>query len=143
MKKPSVSELVGRFREIMDVALLPLECNEDGESNVRLHQTRWVRILVIRNLVDTSRVSVVVELALPKHANSRATECQELVEYESMMMTDTYALLEGMITHLQYLGKIHESGFGLELIEHGCLWVVSRDFTEMPNEDIFKLLLPP
>ena len=143
MKKPSVSELVGRFREIMDVALLPLECNEDGESNVRLHQTRWVRILVIRNLVDTSRVSIVVELALPKYAYSRATGCQEKAEYESMMTVDTYVLLEGMITHLQYLRKIHESGFDLELIEHGCLWIASRDFTEMPNENTFKLLLPP
>ena len=143
MKRPTASELVRRFREIIDVALLPLECNEEGESIVRLHQTRWVRILVIRNLVDTSRVSIVVELALPKQAYSPATECQEQAEDESMMTADMQELLEGMITHLQYMRSLHESDFDLELIEYGCLWVASRDFTEMPNEDIFKLLLPP
>ena len=142
MKRSSVSKLVRRFKEIMDGALLPLEWNADGESIALLHQTGWVRMLVIRRLVDTIRVSIVVELALPRYAYSRVAESQEQAK-QGLMRADTCALLEGMLVHLQYLRNLHESGFALEMIEHGCLWTASRDFTEMPSEDMFKLLLPP
>jgi hypothetical protein len=48
-----------------------------------------------------------------------------------------------MINHLQYLQKLNQTGFSLDIIKHDCLWTASQSFSETPPREIFELLVPP
>lgn len=140
----TIKQLMEKYQKIIST---PIESttstfNESGETVEILLQTNSMRILVIRESVNPQTVSLEVEVWLPNrnpntlHTESKSTETQ--LEDEDLSTT-----LTKMIDHLQYLLKLQQSGFILDVIKHDCLWTASKSFSETPSRDVFELLIPP
>ena len=116
--------------------------NESGETVEILLQTNSLRILVIRESVNPQRASLEVEVWLP---NRNPTPLDtELKTTETELKNESLSTtLSKMIDHLEYLRKLHQSGFTLDVIKHDCLWTASQSFTEIPSRELFELLVPP
>lgn len=113
----------------------PSSFNESGESLATLIQTSTLRILLVRSAENPKNVAVEVEVWLPSR-NSEPLSDDTSDE-------DLSAILSRMISHLQYLLRLHKSGFTLDVIKHDCLWTASRSFTKTPSRELFELLIPP
>ena len=140
----TIDQLMEKFQKII---CTPIESptptfNESGETVELLLQTNSMRILVIRESVNPQTVSLEVEVWLPNRnhntldAKSKTTETE--LEDEDLSIT-----LSRMIDHLQYLLKLQQSGFILDVIKHDCLWTASKSFTKKPSRALFELLIPP
>ncbi len=139
-----IDQLMEKYQKIIST---PIESptpifNESGETVEILLQTNSMRILVIRESVNPQTVYLEVEVWLPNHypntldTKSKTTETE--LEDEDLSTT-----LSRMIDHLQYLLKLQQSGFTLDVIKHDCLWTASKSFTETPSRALFELLIPP
>ena len=128
-------ELKNAYRELMEKTIIISDCNDDGDFIATLCQTQWIRVLLVRR-PDHGRESLVnVELSLP--------ECAfEMVDL-SVSGRDAIGLLDDMITHLQYMKQLGNSGFTLDVIGHDCLWTASCFFPGILEDEMFELLLPP
>lgn len=140
----SIDQLMEKFQKIIST---PAESptptyNESGETVEILHQTNSMRILVIRESVNPQTVSLEVEVWLPnRNPNTLDTESEKTeTEREDEDLSTT---LSRMINHLQYLLKLQQSGFTLDVIKHDCLWTASKSLSETPSRALFELLIPP
>ena len=140
----TIDQLLEKFQKIIST---PAESpsppfNESGETVEILLQTNSMRILVIRESVNPQTVNLEVEVWLPnRNPNTFDTESQTAETERDD--EDLSTSLSRMIDHLQYLLKLQQSGFTLDVIKHDCLWTASKSFTETPSRDLFELLIPP
>lgn len=111
-----------------------LTVNEDGESIESLCETDWARILLIRTNDDPGSINVEVEISLPKSITGHCSKPTTQVARDS---------LKSMITHLEYLLKLEDFGFELDLVGEDCLWTASKMSTEVISEEMLKALIPP
>ena len=122
----------------MDVPLSELEYNEEGESLTMLHQTEWVRIILVRSTETPGFVIVEVEVSLPSSAYET---CPGTLDDSSRI--DMENVLSNAIAHLNYLMGLHNNGFTLDVIDQNCLWTASQKIDSEPNGTLFDTLVPP
>jgi hypothetical protein len=135
MKMIESCELKNAYRELLEKTITNLDCDDDGDFIVTLCQTQWIRVLLVRRPNHGRESLVNVELSLP--------ECAfEMVDI-SASDRDVLGLLDGMITHLQYIKHLGNYGFTIDVIGYDCLWTASCFFLDMPEDELFELLLPP
>ena len=139
----NAEELMKKYQQLSAKPLdSPTMKNESGESITALYQSASLRILLLRTLEAPEIISIEVEVWLPgnnsdissKDANPPSNE----LENEKLG-----AILSQMVDHLQYLLRLHQSGFMLDVIKHDCLWTASKSFEKPPNRKVFDILLPP
>ena len=114
---------------------------ESGESVAILFESSSLRILLLRKLEEPDNVSVEVEVWLPdnpKDCSLVSTSLPNASENQKLGV-----ILAEMITHLQYLYRLYQFGFTLDIIKHDCLWTASHTFKKPPDSELFKVLLPP
>ena len=139
----NTEELMKKYQQLTAKPLdSPSVKNESGESVASLYQSSSLRILVLRTSEEPDTVSVEVEVWLPGNNSDSGSgdSNQTSTESENEKLG---AVLSQMIDHLQYLLRLHQSGFMLDVIKHDCLWTASKSFEKLPNREIFDLLLPP
>ncbi len=139
----NTEELMKRYQELANKPLdSPSMQNESGEFVSPLIQTTSLRILLIRTFTEPDVVTVEVEVWLPgRHANNSSIKSNHSgasPENENLSST-----LSQMITYLQYLHRLNQAGFALDVIKHDCLWTASQAFEKLPSREMFELLLPP
>jgi hypothetical protein len=136
-------ELMKKYKQLAAKPLTsPSIQNESGESIQSLFQSPSLRILLLRTSENPSTVSVEVEVWLPNISLSNGSEGSENTSGDSDN-EKLGAILAQMITHLQYLLRLHQAGFTLDVIKHDCLWMASKMFEKPPSRDLFDLLVPP
>lgn len=137
----NLEELMQKYQQLTTSAVNSSLLSELGESVTPLMQTTSLRILLLRTTKDPKTVSIEVEVWLPNHKESRdetLDNSQDKPKKDNLSHT-----LSRLIELLQYLLRLHESGFTLDVIKHDCLWTASRSFSKPPSRKMFKLLLPP
>lgn len=130
----SAQSLKKRFKQLMGETPTSSQYNEEGEFITTLAETAWIRLYVIRVLVDPESVTIEVEFSLPKAIVSQP--CKPKMKKGQKNLTD-------MITHLEYLRRLYENGFTVEFTGCECLWTATRTFSKQPKEDLFTVLQPP
>jgi len=130
----SAIDLEKRYQEILNLKESSVLYNQEGEAILTLCKTQWIRILVVRKPGPTEPSSIEVELSVPDCvAQAGATPTRD----------DHRDLLNGVIIHFEYLKKLFEAGFAVDLIAGDCLWTAYREIETEPDIRFFELLTPP
>ena len=94
-----------------------------------IHRTPWVRILLDRDSEENKVRSIEVEISLP-----------ETIETDK---SDSSEIIDRLSEHLQYLQHLMEYGFELSVIGTGCIYCASKEIQDIPEDNVFRALLPP
>lgn len=94
-----------------------------------IHRTPWVRILLDRDSEENKVRSIEVEISLP-----------ETIETDK---SDSSEIIDRLSEHLQYLQHLREYGFELSVIGTGCIYCASKEIQDIPEDNVFRALLPP
>ena len=125
-----VSELMELYKQFMSE---PIEPTIDNERASLLFQTKWLRVLMMRERNSPDAISIDVEISFP------------LVAHSDLQDETTDALLQDIvlktIKHLKYLLTLADHGYGLGIIGESCLWTASKRFTQPPTLEEFEVLL--
>ena len=117
MDKPIVSEAV-----------------DNPEIITSLWQSDWVRILLVRNIDNPECTTIEIESSLPLHIQGEYKNIEDGLK--------TRDLLNGMISTLEYLLRLQEAGFTLDIIGQDCMWTAYYEFDSLPGEKFFHQLIP-
>ena len=102
-----------------------------SELFVVISETEWIRILLLKTTQDEEiTISIEVELSLPK--------CVARGDLQNRK-----TLLSDMVTHLEYLQKLYEIGFELEVMRTDCLWTATKTLDSVPSQELCQSLTPP
>lgn len=129
----SKPDLYQRFKDIMNTPLSSMSA-DDPEIISHLYQTDWVRILVIRNADNLDWTTIEIESSLPQMIQGEHKDIKKATQVQT--------LIEGMIKTLEYLLRLQESGFSLDIIGQDCMWTAYKEFDTVPDEKLFEIILP-
>jgi hypothetical protein len=99
--------------------------NEEGECTSSFFENDWLRMLIVRTPENPNIVSIEVEVSLP------AQKTRNLV-----------SVLKEVNDHNQFLLRLSDMGFELDLIGFECMWTASKIFEEIPDITVFEALAP-
>ena len=119
-----------RFQEILRSPIDPSGVYDTGESIDLVWKTDWVAISLIRRLTFPISLGILAEISMPVL----------IVDNDS---TKHAALPDDVILHKEYLRKLIDAGFDLQVIGEECLWVAAKDFKEIPPSEVLAMLFPP
>jgi hypothetical protein len=130
---PLVSNLQQRYQQIMEE---PLK-DDAVESVSLLFCNDWVRIMIIRDSQLADVCSIEVELSMPSCViDPSPTESESQQEL-------AVSFIEKMMSHLEYLLMLRESGFLLGILSTECVWSASLHIQERPDCSFFEMIIPP
>jgi hypothetical protein len=139
----NLEELMQKYQQLSTKPLgAPSLENESGESVEALYHSSSLRILLLRTAEEPDHDTIEVEVWLPGPYSDGDSNSSSQSD-ETVKTGDLGEALSKMINHLQYLHRLHQSGFMLDVIKHDCLWTASRTFSEPPSRELFEVLLPP
>ncbi len=113
-----------RCEEIFFASVESLQFNADGVSLTELYRDNWIRILIVREEETTECFSLEIEFSTPS------------------IELDSKTLLSQAIAYLKYMQNLETIGFSLELVDQDWLWSAHRQFSKMPDQDFFEILIP-
>jgi hypothetical protein len=104
---------------------------EDGEESISiLCQNEWVRILTVYESETSEKWRIEVEVSLPSQKNPQSGK-------------DVREFVQNLIKHLDYLLRLDNEGLTLGVMSRDGLWTAYIDFVTLPEDRLFKTLIPP
>ena len=120
------SELKSKCKQAMSTP----PTDEDEESISILCQNDWVRILTVHDYDPADKWRIEVEVSLPMHTDSESGN-------------GVKNFIQSLIKHLEYLLRLDNEGLTLGVISRDGLWTAYLDIDDLPDDRIFKVLIPP
>lgn len=99
------------------------------EVTTLIHRTPWVRILLESDQQEDDSFTIEIEMSIPNSVGTEGSDSSELINE--------------LTEHLQYLQKLRDSGFELSVIGGGCIYCASKEIHEPPEDNLFRVLIPP
>ena len=99
------------------------------EVTTLIHRTSWVRILLEYNKQEGDFFFIEIEMCIP--------------DSNGASVADSSLIIDRLSEHLQYFQRLREVGFELLVIESGCIYCASKKLHETPEDNIFRILIPP
>ena len=113
----------------VEAKFILLSTEEEVGSTVPLQKTKWVRIVVEKDEYDGQLMNIIVEITPPSEDCHRKTT--EINKFDSF------------IIYIEYLKKLREISFDLDMIVPGCICCASMTVGAVPEDNIFRVLVPP
>lgn len=135
------SNLVKGYRQLISKPIKSALTDDHPERVVTIHETLWLKILLIRSLKDPDLVRLVVEVSFPNwvYALPVVLNNEKIIKEKSRRLPD---VLKEMVIHLEYLHKLSDVGFRLELLAEEGIWSASTELKQPPSKELFKALIP-
>ncbi|MHA3961938.1 MAG: hypothetical protein AM325_000235 [Candidatus Thorarchaeota archaeon SMTZ1-45] len=112
------------------LALNKLSLSENEESALVLYQSDWVRILTVRDAETSENWRIEVEVSLPRQPCPNTRK-------------DVKQSINNLIKHLEYLLRLDDEGLTIGVMSQDGLWTASLDIDDLPQDSLFKVLIPP
>ncbi len=134
------SDLVKGYRQLISKPIEFALTDDHPERVVTIHETVWLRILLIQNLKNPDIVRLVVEVSFPSwvYALPVVLNNDEVIKESSRNLPD---ILKEMVIHLEYLHKLSDVGFRLELLAEEGIWSASTELKQPPSKELFNALV--
>ncbi|MFX0079004.1 MAG: hypothetical protein ACFE8O_07140 [Candidatus Hermodarchaeota archaeon] len=135
------SDLVKSYQQLIGKPIEPALSEDFPERVMTVHETVWLRILLIRSVKHLDLVRLVVEVSFPNWVYEIPVSFNndEIIKESSLSLPD---VLKEMVIHLEYLHKLSDVGFRLELLAEEGIWSASTELKQPPSKELFKALVP-
>jgi len=127
----SPCDISSKLQELVETPPQSSEVGGSGYQESVLCRTEWVEILLMRSAEDPEILRIEVEVLVPAAAQPR----------EYPIPQDKMPL--NMVAHMEYLMKLLDMGFSLQVVGEECLWVATGQFAGIPPSDVVQELAPP
>lgn len=138
----NIDDIIRQYREASEMPGSSLEFNEAGESVTALHETPWVRILLIRRQTDPRGSRLEIEISPPSSGAGSDCGCgmkQRAGEFREI----TRRRILDLANSVEYMLRLHDAGFILDMAGAECTWTACGIFRSMPSRFLFELIAPP
>ena len=133
---PIASELLQRYHEILSEPVVSDACIS-GECVSMLHETSWVRMMIIRYQVAPNICSIEIEFSLPNRVIEIAFPSTAAAQEQA------HEYIENTVYHLKYLLRLQEAGFSLGILSPEGIWSAVLKIKGNPDVKLFEDILPP
>lgn len=110
----------------------------DTGRTVLLHDDGLVRIYLTKGQDSWEDITLEIEVFMGVRRSQKSFD-SELTDDVSLSRTQ---LIE-CISHIDYLLRLEEAGFNLEIVLDGCIWTARFQLKSRPSDQLFEIIVPP
>ena len=136
-----LSDLVEGYDLLRSISQLEPHSSETGRI-VLLHDGESVRIYLTREIDSWENITLEIEIFMGVNPNPIATPSESTPNYVAESSISRDQLIES-ISLLEYLIRLEESGFKLEIVSDGCIWTARLLMKDIPGSRLFGIIVPP
>jgi len=142
VKAVNIDDIMRHYRETSEMPASSLEFNEDGDSVTTIHETSWVRILLTRKRTDPKGALLEIEISPPSSGPGPDSDSHKKEETGETGEATRRRILD-LAKHVEYMLRLHDAGFILDMLGTECTWTAYGIFRSMPSRSLFELIAPP
>ncbi len=136
-----LSDLVEGFELLYSTSQLDPLYSETGRT-VLLHDDGSVRIYLVKEPDSWEDITLEIDIFMGVGRISdsiQANSSQDEVDYARL----SRAQLVECISYIEYLLRLEEAGFNLEIVLDGCIWTARYLVSMKPGSQLFEVITPP
>ncbi len=110
---------------------------ESGRT-VLLHDDGSVRIYLTKGQDSWEDITLEIEIFMGVRRNQKSSDSGSIDD----VSLSRIQLIE-CISHIDYLLRLEEAGFNLEIVLDGCIWTARFYLKSKPSAQLFEIIVPP
>lgn len=135
------TDLVEGYELLSSISQLDPVYSETGRI-VLLHDDGSVRIYLTKDPDSWEDITLEIEIFMGGSRNLKSVESKATDDYGSDLSLSRSQLVES-ISLMEYLLRLEESGFNLEIVLDGCIWTARCIVKNKPDLRLFGTIVPP
>jgi len=132
-----LTDLVEGFELLCSTSQLDPTYLETGRT-VLLHDDGSVRVYLTKGQDSWEDITLEIEIFMGVRRNQKSSKS----ESPDDVNLSRIQLIE-CISYIDYLLRLEEAGFNLEIVLDGCIWTARSHLKSKPSAQLFEIILPP
>ncbi|MFW9926906.1 MAG: hypothetical protein ACFFDM_09075 [Candidatus Thorarchaeota archaeon] len=135
-----LSDLVEGYELLCSTSQLDSFYSQIGRT-VLLHDNGSIRICLVKEPDNWEEIILEIDIFMGARCISESVQDQPISESFDNVAISKEQLVE-YISYLEYLLRLEEAGFNLELILDGCIWTAQYSVRVKPDSRLFEIINP-
>ncbi len=136
-----LTDMVEGYELLRSTSQLDPLYSETGRI-ILLHDDQSVRVYLTIGLDSWEDITLEIEVFMGVSRKVKSVQSQSVYDYENDTSLSKGQLLE-CISLIEYLLRLEESGFKLEIVLDDCIWTARYTVNHKPDTQLFGIVVPP
>lgn len=136
-----LSDLVEGYELLCSTSQFDPIYSETGRT-VLLHDDEYVRVYLTKEPDKWEDISLEIDIFMGVGRSPRSTKSELIDDSSNDVSLSRNQLLE-CISYIEYMLRLEEAGFILEVVLDGCIWTARYSIRKNPDSQLFGIIVPP
>jgi hypothetical protein len=115
--------------------------SETGRT-VLLYDDGRVRIYLTKGPDRWEEISLEIDVFMGVEASTKSGRSEPTNDVSDDVSLSRFQLIE-CISYIEYMLRLEEAGFKLEVVLDGCIWTARRIVSREPGSQLLRTIVPP
>lgn len=136
-----LSDLVEGYDLLCSTSQLDPFYSETGRT-VLLHDDGPVRVYLTKEPDRWEEIALEIDIFMGVGRTSDSIQSESTRDRVSDVSISRLQLIE-CISYIEYMIRLEEAGFNLEVVLDGCIWTARYLLRSKPDSQLFRIIAPP
>lgn len=137
----NLSKLVEGYELLRSTSHLDPLFSESGRT-VLLHEDEYIKVYLLRGPENWNEIHLEIEVFMGVGRNVESSN-SDLNHQTSYDVSISRSQLKDCISYIEYMLRLDEAGFTLEIVLDGCVWTARSSLRGIPDAKLLKIIDPP
>ncbi len=134
-------DLVEGYELLCSTSQLDPFYSETGRT-ILLHDDGPVRIYLTKEPDKWEEIALEIDIFMGVGRTSDSVPSESANDRVSNISISRFQLVE-CISYIEYMIRLEEAGFNLEVVLDGCIWTARYLLRSKPDSQLFRIIAPP
>ncbi len=135
-----LSDLVEGYELLCSTSQFDPIYSETGRT-ILLHDDGYVRVYLTKGPDKWEEISLEIDIFMGIGRSRKSTK-SELIDDDSDDVSLSRNQLIECISYIEYMLRLEEAGFSLEVLLDGCIWTARYSIGMNPDSQLFRIIVP-
>jgi len=136
-----LSELVEGYELLRSTSQFDPLYSETGRT-VLLYDDGYVRIYLTKGPDLWEEISLEIDVFMGVGSTAKSGQTEPINDVTDDVSLSRTQLIE-CISYIEYMLRLEEAGFGLEVVLDGCIWTARYTLGREPDSQLLRTIVPP
>ncbi|MFW9804740.1 MAG: hypothetical protein ACFFFC_18940 [Candidatus Thorarchaeota archaeon] len=137
----NLSDLIEGYELLCSTSQLDPLYFETGRT-VLLHNDEYVRVYLTRGPDRWEEISLEIDVFMGVGRRVKSTHSESIDDSADDVSLSRNQLIE-CISYIEYMLRLEDAGFKIEVVLDGCIWTARCDVVGPPDSQLFRTIVPP
>jgi len=136
-----LSDLVEGYELLLSTSQLDATYSDTGRI-IRLYDDGFVRVYLTKDPEIWNDITLEIEIFMGIGRSPKSVQSERIGDAGNDVNLSRIQLVE-CISYIEYLLRLDEAGFNVDIVLDGCIWTARCLVKTKPDSQLFRTIIPP